>query len=448
MFNKKVLAVALAAAFTSGAQAVVDLDATASQKVTYASEVVTTGAETVEVTNLGGLLDVTATLGFTIGAGTSKYVRFDLASANFASAPTITVTPAVAGPTVTATLSAGGSTDDAFVIYEIASSGADLSPDATVTISGATYEISTSSSSQVSYRLYETATGAANKLEDTLKFVNTEFTEITSASTGEFAVSTDNQATVATGFTEFSAASLGATTATIGYLDTDLLFLSAYDLDGTPVTAEDLLDDEQDIEFAGDFSFGTWTLESDSACNAGSPMAIVETEDGGIVEDVTDSVLAGSNWYICVDTGGDVIEKGTYSVTLADDETTDALGTISYDTTTIEVPYLTTFSAYNQRLYIVNRGNTAADYAINFVTEADTTPTALPAATGTVAANSVLSLKAVDVVSLDGKTRTSAVIEVEGIDSDIQAATQTVNLEDGTTDTVILNANSITSPSN
>lgn len=444
MFNKKTIAVALAAAFSTSTFAAVDLDVATSQTVVYASEVVVAGAATAEATNAGNLLDVTTELGFSIAADTSKYVRIDLTNAAFATGSTVTFT--VAGATVA--VSAGGAAGDDFVIYEVSADTADIGPDAVVTLAASAYDISTTAASTVQYRLYETATAAANATDATLKTASAEFTDLASASTGEFAVAINNQSTVASEFTEFSAASLGATTATVGYLDTDLLVTTAFDLDGTPVTADDLLDDQQDVVFTGDFSFGTWTLEADDTCNAASPVAITPTATGGIIEDLDDTTLTSADWYVCVDSDGDTIEKGSYSVTLADDELTDALGTIGYDTTTIEVPYLTTFSEYNQRLYLINNGSSDADYSISFVGESMTTATALSGATGTVPAGEMLVLKVTDIVELDGRTRVSATVEVEGIDANIQAATQTVNLSDGTTDTVVLNANSITSPSN
>ena len=447
MFNKKTIAVALAAAFSTSTFAAVDLDASTSQTVVYASEVVTAGAATAEALNtMGGLLDVTTDLGFTIGNGTTKYIRIDLDGATFAASADGALTVTGSGAN-TVDLSAGGTDGDDFVIYEVAAT-ADVSPTAVVNLSVASYDISTSGPSTVTYRLYETATAAANATDATLKTASAEFTDLASANTGEFAVGIDNQATVSSEFKAFSAASLGATTATVGYLDTDLLVDTAYDLDGTPVTADDLLDDQQDLVFTGDFTFGTWTLEASDTCDAASPVAITPTATGGIIEDLDDSTLTSADWYVCVDSGGDTIEKGSYSVTLADDELTDALGTIGYDTTTIEVPYLTTFSEYNQRLYIINNGSSAADYSISFVGEAATTATPLAAATGTVPAGEMLMLKVTDIVELEGRTRVSATVEVEGIDANIQAATQTVNLADGTTDTVVLNANSITSPSN
>ncbi|APD87582.1 hypothetical protein BM527_16605 [Alteromonas sp. Mex14] len=444
MFNKKHIAVALAAAFSTSTFAAVNLDVTTSQTVVYASEVVVAGAATAEATNASNLLDVTTKLGFSIAADTSKYVRFDFTNAAFATGSTVSFS--VAGATVA--VSAGGAAGDDFVIYEVSADTADIGPGALVTLAASAYDISTTAASTVQYRLYETATAAANATDATLKTASAEFTDLASASTGEFAVAINNQATVSSEFKEFSSASLGATTATVGYLDTDLLVKTAYDLDGTLVTATDLLDDQQDVVFTGDFTFGTWTLEADDNCNASSPLSIVPTATGGIIEDLDDTALASADWYVCVDSEGDTIEKGTYSVTLADDEISDNLGVIGYDTTTIEVPYLTTFSEYNQRLYLINNGSSPADYSISFVGESMTTITPLAGAQGTVPAGEMLMLKVTDIVELEGRTRVSATVEVEGIDANIQAATQTVNLADGTTDTVVLNANSITSPSN
>ena len=60
MLNKKIVAAAVAAAFTQGALATVDVDATATQKITYASELVTAGSTVLTVDNAANLLDIQA----------------------------------------------------------------------------------------------------------------------------------------------------------------------------------------------------------------------------------------------------------------------------------------------------------------------------------------------------------------------------------------------------
>jgi hypothetical protein len=76
---------------------------------------------------------------------------------------------------------------------------------------------------------------------------------------------------------------------------------------------------------------------------------------------------------------------------------------------------------------------------MSFVSEAGVTETAGTAASGTVPANSLMTVKASDMVTLTGKTRTTATIEVETADANISATTQIVNLSDGSTDTLVLN---------
>ena len=460
MLNKKIVAAAVAAAFTQGAAATVDIDGTGTQKITYASELVNAGSSTLDVTNASNLLDVVAEVGFTIGDGTSKYVRIDLTDATFGSAASLTSSNSDA----LISLSQGGADGNSFAIFEVAASrGVDVLPSDTVTLAAGSYDVSASVTSQVCYALYETAVAAANQTAgQTLKNKCSDFTELASVLTGAFAVANaDNAATVNSGFTNFSASSLGATSATVGYLDTELLISSttnAFNSNGTAVTAEDIIavtdgtNNVQDLTINGDLSFGTWTLQLNSAdCSQSSTVVSIATAAAtagsfGTVAGLSPATLTAGDWYICVEVdGSESIKKSDYTAQLAEAGLTDDLGRITFDTTSIEVPYLTTFADYNQRLYIVNSGSTNAEYSISFVSEAGVTVTPGTAATGVVPAGEMVALRATDVVALEGRTRTSAVIEVAGIDLDIQAATQTVNISTGATDTVVLNANSIKS---
>jgi hypothetical protein len=115
-----------------------------------------------------------------------------------------------------------------------------------------------------------------------------------------------------------------------------------------------------------------------------------------------------------------------------------ALGTVTREGTTIQVPYITTFADYNQRLVLVNRGASAVPYTISFTEEAGVTATAGSMATGTLAANETKIIKATDIVTLAGATRTAATVVVTAPSSTIDAATTSVNLSDKSTDTVKL----------
>ena len=115
-----------------------------------------------------------------------------------------------------------------------------------------------------------------------------------------------------------------------------------------------------------------------------------------------------------------------------------SLGTIAYDTTSITLPYISTFADYNQRIYINNKGATAAYYSTTFDTESGTTAAAGASGTGTIAAGEIAMIKVSDLVTLTGGTRAAAVIEIEAAAADIEATTQIINLSDGGTDTLTL----------
>lgn len=99
---------------------------------------------------------------------------------------------------------------------------------------------------------------------------------------------------------------------------------------------------------------------------------------------------------------------------------------------------MTTFADYNQRLVLVNRGTAAVPYSITFTEENGVTSAAGSAASGTLAAQETKIIKATDIVTLTGASRTAATIVVTAPSSTIDAATTSVNLADKSTDTVKL----------
>jgi hypothetical protein len=150
--------------------------------------------------------------------------------------------------------------------------------------------------------------------------------------------------------------------------------------------------------------------------------------------------IAGVSLCVTVD-GVAVIARDAVGYTITTDENDDlafTVGSVVYDTSNITIPYITTFSDYNQRVYILNNGTADAKYSTTFQTETGTTATAGTMATGTVPGNTLMVLKATDIVTFTGTTRGAAVIEIEAGKSSIEATTQTVNSSDGSTDTLVL----------
>jgi hypothetical protein len=441
MLNKKILAAAIAAGLTTSAFAI-DVNDTTTQVLTYASEAVTADVDgRFTATNLGGALDIDSVLGFTIAVGTNKYIRYQLTDAVFDAtivAGDITITETLGATAVpSVAVSQGGAIGDDFVILEISTGTADLAADDTVNLATATFDVNATGQSSVSYALYETAADAVNQTTS-LSSGSGVFTTVASGNTGDFVTATEQTATVASVFTLYT----GGVTDEIGLIDGDQLLSAAGYLvpGGGAAGVADVATLSQEVTIAGDFSFGdTWFLHTSATCAGGATTALTVNEAENSATSAADITLTTDYWLCNTNSvAEDTILKGSYVATLVDDGTVNTLGTIIYDTTAISINYLTTFAAYNQRIYIINTGTNDASYTTSFLSEAGVTATAGTAATGVVPAGEMVAIKASDLVTLTGKTRTSATIEIEADDSNIVATSQTVNLGDGSTDTLDL----------
>ncbi|MGS2719910.1 hypothetical protein [Paraglaciecola aestuariivivens] len=437
MLNKKLLAVAVATAFSTNVLAddtLVDpvypeLEV-ASQSLTVTSGMYTLTGQT-----------VTTDLGFSIGNGTSKYVRYDLTNGEFN-----TITSLAGGVNVTATLSAGGD-GESFAIYEVAA-GANLAQTHDLVLTS-TFDLSSTAKATIKYTLYETAQDAVDAGTG-LATDSGDLAEVSDGMTGTFATKVALTALVAEDFKQFTGPTY---TGVMGATDTDdLITAGLVNSAGAAWTAANIDNAATEVTFSGNFTFGTWTYGADQwGYDADGDLVVVAgtptiNTDGTVTVDYvqgeTLDVTTGDA------TAADVALKGSYSAmldglsytigTAADFSATETIGSIVYDTTAIVVPYLTTFASYNQRLYIVNSGSQDASYTTSFVSEAGVTATAGTKATGVVPAGEMVTIKATDLVTLTGKTRTSATIEIEAELDNILATSQTVNLTNSGTDTTVL----------
>jgi hypothetical protein len=113
------------------------------------------------------------------------------------------------------------------------------------------------------------------------------------------------------------------------------------------------------------------------------------------------------------------------------------LGEINRDGTTAHIPYMTTNEGYNQRIVLSNRSSADADYEMEFRPEDGVTATATDMATGTLMGNTTVTMKATDLVMIEGGSRTAATIILEGLPTSIDVTSVTINLETRATDTVV-----------
>jgi len=205
------------------------------------------------------------------------------------------------------------------------------------------------------------------------------------------------------------------------------------------------------VTFSGNFSvgiFGTNTAAT-AACTT-SPSRLTTMRNDQLLESV--SIAAAINTTsLCLaipPTNREEIPSGEYTVAVDYAPVTNAavapsdlgetpIGVIRRDGTRVQIPYLTTFENYNQRVVLVNRNRNPVSYTFSFVSEDGATTTAGEAAEGSVPGNSTVVLRAKDIVSIANSTRTAATLDVVATDGTVDVATTQVNLDDQGTDTVI-----------
>ena len=256
-----------------------------------------------------------------------------------------------------------------------------------------------------------------------------------------------------------------------------------------------------DVEITGDLSIGAFTLLADTAtvapstmtglptrseaCPKGSPTSINQgsLEDGDKMKLIDeDGVNNGTDsgvqtfslpampatglvrdvWSLCVDvdyrgpeTNEDPMQNSEFTATIAvqapdSDVSREAasgtIGVIQRNGASVEIAYLTVSEKYNQRLIIANRGNAPAMFDLGgFTTEdgtmvdlSDEAKAARDAGMNVVPANGQLVLRVADLLEFSGdRARAAATLSLNARSHHIQVATTQVNLEDGSTDTVV-----------
>ena len=116
------------------------------------------------------------------------------------------------------------------------------------------------------------------------------------------------------------------------------------------------------------------------------------------------------------------------------------LGAIARNGSTFQIPYLTVYPGYNQRIVIRNRGDSEAHYEMEFKSEDAISAVSLLEGDETIAADTTLMIKAVDVVETTGGYRTAATLTVEGEPENVDVSTVIVNMDGGGTDSVVYQA--------
>jgi len=479
MINKKILAASVAAICSFNASAVVDLDRAASALI-YSSESVTAATPTKTIAtnaalnlqfNFGQNLPVTGAtdplirVAFTNATFTAIVDEGDFAAQQASAATTpFASAGALAGATVVFTGVSDGTIGGNFVVVSYEN---DL---ATTSTAEVTIDIATATSGllvtdvtkpvTVTYSLYpSTDTTAALNGNGTPLYTKT--LDVVTFATGQnragsFA-STKNTALVAKSFKEFGSTSAvvaaagadtgavaGGKVASFGRVQHEAVLAASTVLgaDSAAVASATAYVASGTATVTGDFSFGNWHMSALGTCATASAATNALVIDAAKTAATVPALNYTTGQSLCVTVDGVALiprNADGYKVTTSSNTAlSGTIGSIVYDTTNITVPYITSFSGYNQRVYILNNGSTDANYTTTFQTETGTTATAGTMSTGTVPAKTLLVINSVDMVTFEGTTRGAAVIEIEASTSAVESTTQTVNLSDGSTDTLTL----------
>jgi hypothetical protein len=304
------------------------------------------------------------------------------------------------------------------------------------------------------------------------------------------------------GVGSWAGAAVSATTASVGEVDTDLLAplgRGFTDLDGGEFDNVDVVGTDPVITFGGDFSFGAWSLAlvstpvATDSCDGGVeilPNATLSTIDSLVFDSISQADIEANDYVLCVDVegmtsdvednllvgmenpweNGNRIGESEYTANiswdaLADNSViaqddgweesmgamprsiNDDMGEIIYDSITVDVPFMSTFSDYKQRFHLSNNGPTPAKYMFEFTPEFRNgvmlpAPAGGSAVSGTIPAGTTIVVQSADIMG-DFSGRTSGVLHIGGEDEDIGVSAVVVNPDKGTIDVQDLNANSI-----
>jgi hypothetical protein len=365
----------------------------------------------------------------------------------------------------------GGAAGNSSAIFDVTSpAGAGIVQSDVLTLPLTTLAVSASAPVTIKITMYDTPSSAVNEAAANVLSTVT-VTSAVSVADGLTAAITANalvadvaalNGAVSAPFTKFL--NPASVTANLGNIKFTLA-ANAVTATGVAVTALNQVMDtaatKSKLVVTGDLSF---IGDTDAATTAtkltfGGVNADVATPASSKVSSaklttLTGITLGGAGNDVAV-TANAAMNAGDYSLAFTPTKITDAqfgasavsaaLGSITRNGATAQVPYLSTAAGLNQKLILVNRGAADTTYSITFTPETTLGVVAAAGAkaTGTLKAKETLVLKAADVVTLTGGTRTAATFVALSPAGNIDAATQTVvtdpaSVSFGSNDTVNL----------
>ena len=185
---------------------------------------------------------------------------------------------------------------------------------------------------------------------------------------------------------------------------------------------------------------------------------LTEVEEGEDAPDANEVVggLKAMPWYLCVSISHEneaEIPQGDYymdiNLALAEGDmrpfppqgaTGIRVANIDHDGTTVQIPFVTSYENYTQRIVIVNRNKADVGFTLSFRAEGDGMIDGDNPYEGMAMGETTTVVKVADLVTLTAPTRASATMTLLAAPGTVDVATTLVNKGDGSTDTVVLDS--------
>jgi len=474
MVSKKILGVAIAAAFASqGAFAALNLNGTpvpnkiAKQAILSSFQVGSTGFYTaLDGGTASTDFDVVSKLGAGLTVDQRIYIRVNLndnarfsaqvqtsdltvtsgqKSGDWDSDPLTPDTLANVNGTVD-TITQGGAPGDQYVVFSVKPyPGTAFSIGDTATL--AINQLSINGSDVgVEVITYDQAAYAVAGLDTNKLFRSGSKTIITFPTDGVSSSTSAPQTVTASVDSLFKKFAGNNTTAQFSQLYTTVGNYS--DLNGNSISLVSITDPSASVvKYKGDFSVGTWSVSASSSCT--TPTAL--TLNGAKTEGTVTLAVSNTKAYLCVvETGAAQIPVATYKADVtysapatavfgaASPASDLAAGSIVRDGTTVLLPFININPDYNQKVIIVNRSSAAADLTLtNLVPDAAATASSITAGTINLPAGKQSVLKSTDLVSITGSAKGAVTLNIAAPSNQIDVLFQTTNAQ-GAQNTVLL----------
>lgn len=488
MIRKRKLALVTAIASALGvgmmqtAAAVVDLDASATSPAPshWAEEIDIDDTNNVLRSGSDTKLDATVEVEVIIPDAVERYVRFDLsggATFDYATLPT----SAVADGTVSYV---GGTSGETFLIYKIVATS-EIPANAALSLGFASGNANdgigvkdSATDINMTFSLYESIGGAGtggsqSRLNGAGEGLTAPYIAFVPSSALVSSAQQAETADVGAGFLQFTGND--TTTALIGKVDFAAVAAMPFANDASSSSLITLAALFSDVTMTitpstGSFIFlednpvgsGTYTsatgkifLSTDGNCVAGtSASAVTETA-------ATFDVISGSaNEFVCVRANGVTpIPVGVFDAEITATAKSGfvaptfvkqtSIGSIERNGTQLDTPYLTGATGYISRIFLSNTGTVDADYTVQLLTDDGQTVTPGGIASGTIKAGTNAFIRVMEnssvvptvpglISAFSGGPRGSARFTIGGSPRDIQGIFQTVNLNSGDVQSILM----------